>query len=334
MEIQNNTPHPAVWLPCVGLRGHESVLLIAKATFAFDGSGQLTVAREQLPIQQQDSYRGEPGKTSTQWEADVALGKEGADVILLGHARPSPRSPEQVDVAVRVGNVQKTVRVFGDRRWESSVSGFRISKPLPFEKVPLIYERAFGGADASSSEPAAYPANPVGAGFRKDPNKMDGVALPNLEDPQALLSRPSDRPRPAGFGFYGRGWSPRWQLAGTYDQKWREKRCPLLPEDFKVRHFNAAHPDLILPQPLQGGESVVIENASPVSPLRLQVPRLPLTFRVGLGREVHSLQPALDTMVIDTDRSLVVLLARALFPCHRQVLRLRGFRLDPGEARR
>lgn len=333
MEIQNNTPHPAVWLPCVGPQGHESVLLVVKATFAFDEAGQLTPAREQLPIQQEDSYRGEPATTSPLWEADVALAKEGADVILLGHARSSPDTPEQVDVALRVGKVQKSVRVFGARRWESTTFGSRISRPLPFEKIPLIYERAFGGTDVSS-EPDAYPANPVGTGYRKDARKIDGVPLPNLEDPQALLSKPSDRPRPAGFGFYGRSWSPRGQLAGTYDQKWREKRCPLLPADFNVRHFNAAHPDLVLPQPLQGGESVVVENASPVSPLRLQVPRVPLTFHIGLGRQVHSLQPALDTMVIDTDRSLVILLARALFPCHRQVLRLRGFRLDAGEGRR
>src|SRR5262245_21982205 len=155
MDIENNTPPPAVWLPCVDPSGRESVLLVVKATFTFDESGQLTPAREQLPIQQQDSYRGEPAKTSPLWEADVALAKEGADVILLGHARPSPRTPEQVDVILRVGNVQKTVRVFGDRRWESSMLGFRITKPLPFEKVPLIYERAFGGVDESAPQPDA-----------------------------------------------------------------------------------------------------------------------------------------------------------------------------------
>lgn len=334
MELENNTPHPAVWLPCVGPHGHESVLLVVKATYAIEEGGRLQVAPEQLPIQHADSYRGEPAQTSPLWEADVALAKEGADVILLGHARPTPQSPEQVDVNLRVGPVQKTVRVFGARQWETSALGYRITKPRPFEKIPLIYERAFGGTDTSASEPQAYAANPVGVGYRHDAKKLDGVPLPNLEDPQALLSKPTDRPRPAGFGFYGRSWSPRGPLAGTYDQKWREKRCPLLPEDFHTRHFNAAHPDLILPQPLQGGEAVVVENAAPVAQLRFQVPRLPLTFYVGLGRQVHTLRPVLDTLVIDTDRSLVVLLARALFPCHRQILRLRGVRLDVGEGQR
>jgi hypothetical protein len=331
MEIQNNTPHPAVWLPCVGVRGHESVLLIAKATFAFDGAGRLTPAPEQLPIQQQDSHRGAPGKCSPLWEADVALAKDGADVILLGHAHATPRSPEQVDVALRLGDVQKTVRVFGDRRWEGGAFGPRIGKPQPFDRIPLTYERAFGGTDPAAD---AYAPNPVGTGYRKEPRHLDGVSLPNLEDPQALITRPADRPKPAGFGFYGRSWAPRWQLAGTYDEQWRARRCPLLPEDFQIRHFNAAHPDLILPQPLQGGEAVVIENAAPVPVLRLQVPRVPLTFYAGLGRQVHALRPALDTLVIDTDRSLLILVARALFPCHRQILRLKGFRLDPGEGKR
>lgn len=329
MQIQNNTPYAAAWVALPNVQGQETVLLVAKATFAFDADGKLTPAQEQRPVEMKDSYRGEPDRTSAVWESDLALAKQGADAILVGHARPASAGQDRVDVSFQVGTVRKTVRVFGDRRWEAGAFGARIGKTSPIDKVPLVYEKAFGGRDESVPEAVEiYPPNPAGTGFRKDAKKLDGVLLPNLEDPRHLISRASDRPPPAGFGFFGRGWAPRKDWAGTYDDAWRKDRCPLLPSDFQVRHFNAAHPDLMLPQPLQGGESVVVENAAAAPTLRLMVPLVGLVFLVGLDSEVKTLTPTLDTLVVDTDASRMVLVWRAAFPCHRKLLRLRGFRLD------
>ena len=50
---------------------------------------------------------------------------------------------------------------------------------------------------------------------------------------------------------------PRVTFVGTYDERWRSERCPLLPSDFDERYHSGAHPDLIAPRPfltLSGAE--------------------------------------------------------------------------------
>src|SRR5437763_15597642 len=100
--------------------------------------------------------------------------------------------------------------------------------------MPLVYERAFGGADLPHKKQSAWgfeARNPVGRGLVSNPGREDlaEVPLPNVEDPSALITRYQDRPAPAGFGFIAPGWEPRKKYAGTYDDAWLSGRCPLLP---------------------------------------------------------------------------------------------------------
>ena len=92
-----------------------------------------------------------------------------------GHSR------RELEVGFRVGPVQKVLRVIGDRsgaRWAPS-------SPQPFEKMPLVYERAFGGVDPQVEEPERDWdwRNPVGTGFAVSRGNADGLALPNIEYP-------------------------------------------------------------------------------------------------------------------------------------------------------
>jgi hypothetical protein len=64
-------------------------------------------------------------------------------------ARPQAREVTQVDCGFRVGAVQKVVRVFGDRTWASHS---RPTPPQAFEKMPLVWERAYGGVDRRSDD--------------------------------------------------------------------------------------------------------------------------------------------------------------------------------------
>ena len=108
------------------------------------------------------------------------------------------------------------------------------TKPEPFERIPLIYERAFGGWDRSHPETEKHgfePRNPVGTGFRAKRGKFEkGIRLPNLEDPQRPLKGHRDKPPPTGFGFISPHWPPRAALAELTTRRGRNKGCRYSPQ--------------------------------------------------------------------------------------------------------
>ena len=91
----------------------------------------------------------------------------------------------------------------------------------------------------------------MGRGFRSKRSKLGASDLrpPNIEDPADLIRGLRSRPRPAGFGFIGRSWRPRIDLAGTYDEAWQRTRAPLPPPDFDTHYHNAASHGLVMPHP-------------------------------------------------------------------------------------
>lgn len=218
-------------------------------------------------------------------------------------------------VSLKVGPVSASVRVMGDRMRFKSMGSTSMTRPLPFERMPLRYERAFGGWDRSHPDPAHHsfePRNPVGVGFRTGARFFEGEQrLPNLEDPQYPLTQPGQRVPPAGFGFLSPNWQPRAAYVGTYDESWRKQRMPRLPEDFDPRYFNAASPGMVVSGYLKGGEPVTLLNASP-QPLSFQLPsEPPPTVSVSLSFAGDTrLDMKLDTSIIDTDRQWLMLLWR------------------------
>ena len=106
-------------------------------------------------------------------------------MILLGHAHVPSLSSTEVYVRLRAGPLNKTVRVTGDRYWVKAFGMVSTSSPEPFESIPLIYERAFGGWDRSHPDPDKHTfeqRNPVGTGFRSKHGRFEeGIRLPNLE---------------------------------------------------------------------------------------------------------------------------------------------------------
>jgi len=143
---------------------------------------------------------------------------------------------------LQVGPVSKTLRVFGRRFWQVTGRKFRLSAPEQFDRVPLTYELAFGGVDTKAQArdargPVSEPRNPIGTGFAVNERDLAGTLACAVEHPTSLISSPKDRPQPAGFGPIARHWSPRVELAGTYDQAWDESRRPLLPVDFQDRFY-------------------------------------------------------------------------------------------------
>jgi hypothetical protein len=267
-----------------------------------------------VPVNVAGEYRGEPLESSYVYEPEIAPSKVGTDVVLIGSA--FGRGGSCVDVTILVGTLRKTVRVFGDRFWYRSLTGIERTEPAFFDKIPLTYERAFGGWDRSHPDPKKHgfePRNPVGIGFRLRGGRFEeGVRLPNLEDPRQLISNYGDTPPPAGFGFTSPDWQPRASFAGTYDDQWMKERMPLLPKDFDRRFFSAASAGLTASGYLNGDEAVSIENASPQRILSFNLPGVPPPkCRVKLTqRRDAEISMLLDTVIINTDKDLLLLLWR------------------------
>lgn len=329
LEVRNHTPLTAALIPGLDKSGCDYAVVIMKGRFKITpGQTRLFFSEEPAPIVQADEYYGEPDKTSVRYESDAVTCKRATDIIVNGHAyAPNNRAAYNVDVCVQTGKRAKTCRVFGDRVWEKSANAVMTlapGQPQPFERMPVLYELAFGGVDKTISEgqvPEFAAANPIGKGYigtKGSPNA--GLPLPNIEDPRFLIKKWNDRPAPAGFGFIGRAWQPRVALAGTYDEQWQKTRMPLLPHDFDDRYFNGAHPDLIADTFLNNGERIKLTNLSVSGNLEIDLPvwNEPVTVFIKGDKKVF--QPMLDTVVIEPDTNSVLVTWRVTVPCPKQFL--------------
>jgi len=315
-EVENKTPFAFEALHLVDEDWRPLLVPVVKATFLVQPDGRCVLAQEQQPLSPSGECWGkDPATSSYRYEPEVAFFKPGTDVVLNGHAHAPRGATREMQVSLRVGPLRKDLLVFGDRVWFRSMGIATASDAAPFEKMPLVYERAFGGWDRSHPSPERHSCeqrNPVGTGFREPGNLEDGLRLPNIEDPGEPLRSFTDRPRPAGFGFVAPHWQPRAALAGTYDVAWQKERAPLLPKDFDRRHLNAASPGLIAPGHLRGDEPVRALGVTPEGDFSFTLPgvaapRVEVVLAAGSPRE---LALALDTVIIEPDELRVLLLWR------------------------
>ncbi|HKE46332.1 MAG TPA: DUF2169 domain-containing protein [Steroidobacteraceae bacterium] len=296
------------------------VVPLVQASYSIGTGGALTLAPEQKPPKLGGEFRGDPALASMKFEPQLAYMKLATDVVLLGHAHaPAGSRATHLQCGIRVGPVQKLVNVIGDRVLVCRGGVAEITPAQPFDRMPLIYERAFGGWDRRDPDPRRHRCerrNPVGTGFRAAVSENDELRMPNLEDPQSPYRAYGDLPPPAGLGFVGPEWQPRASFAGTYDEQWSKSRKPLLPTDFDVRFFNAATPGLIAPGHLRGDEPVVVLNAAPEGRVAFNLPGVPPpSLRLELrGRNRVVLQTQLDTVIVDMDTRLLMLLWRSFHP--------------------
>ncbi len=319
-ELDNETRLQCAPLFVADEDGRPIVSVILKATLVVPPRGELTLAEKQVPVDFAGKPYGEPGQTSYRIEPEVAFVKLATDVVLLGHAHAPKPGAVEVAVGLRIGQMTKVARVTGDRVFEEGVFGKRIGKPQPFEKIPLMWERAFGGWDRTPEKPEHHdcePRNHVGMGFAAKRGAFQaGAPVPNLEDADQPLKGWGGRSPPVGFGFVSPEWQPRAAFAGTYDAAWEKTRSPLLPKDFDRRFFNAAPEGLVAPGYLRGDEVAIALGVVPEGRWEFQLPGLaPPRCQVALrtGPPVD-LQLNLDTVILDADARTVTLLWRAFTP--------------------
>src|SRR5262249_5812132 len=156
--------------------------------------------------------------------------KARPEVLVIGKAHP-PEGPQAAcSVRLRMGLVDKTLRVFGDRTWDEQRNA---TEPEPFTAMPITWTNAFGGP--------GHAVNPAGKGLAPVTGEDGEVRpLPNIEDPKSLLQSPEERPAAAGFGPLAPTSPERLAEAGTYDDAWLNEQSPALPLDFDLAFYNTA----------------------------------------------------------------------------------------------
>jgi hypothetical protein len=324
--LSNATPFAAERTWVRDRDGAEVWIVAVRGSFLIQADGQQVVDAVQTEVSRVPKFGGDPALSSLTCESDLVHLKKRTDVLVDGAAYgPNGRASARVDVCLRVATIDKTLRVHGDRRWHSGVLGFGLTAPEPFTRMPIAYERAFGGTDQISSdakEHAWEPRNPVGTGFATRKEHLIDKLSPNIEDPRS----PYDdwkRGQPAGFGPIARHWSPRVALAGTYDDQWTRTRKPLVPADFDDRFYQCAPEDQQVDGFLRGGETVEVSGMTPDGMFSFRVPRVSfvMTTRFYDGT-VAQHRPVLHTLIISPDRRRFEVIWHSQLPCHHKVNKL------------
>jgi hypothetical protein len=322
LQLKNDSSLKVAFGVFADPHGIDTVYATVKATFSL--RPQLALAEEQLPPAAADTYHDDPATSSLKQAAEVHLSKPHTDVLVVGHAwAPHGRPACQSAVRVIVAERQKTAAIFGDRVWRR---GGGMSSPEPFEKIPLVWERAYGGVHQVSLQGPvlAEERNPVGLGFlgRRSPDDLINKPVPNIEDPAALISRLGDTPTPVGFAPLAPAWFARRVFAGTYDGVWQRKRAPYLPADFNPRFFGTAVPEFTFNRYLQGGEAVQLFGLSPDGPLSFALPTLKIDVAIRVGGAVETPTAHLETVTMLADQGLMTMVWRAALPCDKKVLKV------------
>jgi hypothetical protein len=183
--------------------------------------------------------------------------------------------------------------------------------------------------------------NPVGAGFLEswyeDALAEQTWPAPRIEAAGHEISakawralvrgdrRAGDDPAltPQGLGVLAKPWSPRLQLAGTFDAAWLEATWPRMPKDFDMAYWNGAHPRMQCAH-LFGGERVTLANLTPPGTAPLEDGRSVIRFEVpdpnaAVRLKMKSGQTGwggmtIDTLIIDTETLTLAIVWRLVLP--------------------
>jgi len=319
LQLHNDTPFTAGIALLPDRVGIDTLFVIVRATLTLRPT--LSLADEQVEPTMADEYYAEPTSSSLRAASDMHVGKTGTDVLLIGSAwAPGGRPIRQTQVSLSVANRRKAILVNGDRVWRDGYP----SRAQPFESMPLRWERAFGGLHRYGKEVRAEERNPVGCGFAagRSVREMEGMPVPNLEDPAAPLQRLGQAATPSCLAPIAPAWLPRRAFAGTYDERWQRARAPYLPDDFDPRFLHCAAPEFAFDHYLRGGEPVQLTGVAPDGPISFTIPDAHLGVAVTVAGSTQQPEANLETLSIEPDENRVCFTWRAALPCDRKALKV------------
>jgi hypothetical protein len=291
-----------------------------------------------------DVHYGDPMNSTVRFETDFIPFKVATDVVLNGTAyAPDGKRTAAMEASLRIGQVQKTIRVIGDRVCRHRDNRPPLfTDPVTFSSMELRYERSYGGVDIYSNPvvPCAYPRNHLGRGFvvKNVKKAVENLPLPNLEDPAAPLTPERiitgevkdwvRQPMPQGFGWFGKSWLPRAGFAGIMPaerelhQELRKIYAEVIPEAQRALYEQTALPDIdfrffsgasegLTCSFLSGHEMVRLVNLSPEREVEFELPNeYPrIALDIGMGPEEPPVM--LHTVMIRMDERQLDLVWRA-----------------------
>src|SRR4029450_4610059 len=177
-------------------RGEQIFAVVVKRTYHIVPDGPAVRVEADRPFRLIDHYYddGDPEWSTVQFESELAPYKAATDVVVIGKAyAPRATSTQRMTVGVQVGERRKILTIPGDRRCSPRDGATPVfSDPEPFTEMEIRYDRAYGGRDEKSIPdiPFLYPRNFMGAGvvLRNVKEAVEWLALPNIEDPEDLLT--------------------------------------------------------------------------------------------------------------------------------------------------
>lgn len=314
-------------LPVKGAATHAFALV--KRVYSFDAGTCVPAESEALDLGPLSSSKPAPLPLG----ADFWPRKAATDVVVRGAAcAPTGSLASRMLVTIRVGIAEKRIAVAGRRVISSAGSGVRVSAPDSVTEIPLDARHAYGGLDPrvsidpahgftlgdvqmSPDHPGAYPRNLWGKGYVIGQPPDQDVEMPNLEDPDDLLSEGriivgepsawyaqplpwhadwtvlSDFPRRLRL-LGGDAWYP-----GPEDERMVEVRRGYLPNGYRSKIGQLVDPGIaqeatygLVLHGLRGGEAVSLAGVDPdVSELCFSLPAPPRMELVCEGaREAES----------------------------------------------
>jgi len=323
--------------------------VVTKRTYDIRPAGQVARAERTRPFVQADQYHddGDPEWATVKYETDYAPFKVATDVVVIGKAyAPGAKPAPQIDASVEVAGRKKTLRVYGDRQCIYRRDAAPVfTEPVAFTEMPVQYDRAYGGKDTRSNpeEPFYYPRNHSGVGvvLKNTKEAVEGLPLPNIEDPADLLSpdrvivgepdRWNEQPLPDGFGWFQRTWYPRCSFVGAMppyvdvNTVLKEETLGLVPKGqialsmqfrlpgFDVRFNSGASRGLAFPH-LTGAAAFRLTNLTPNGSLAFQLPGETPRMMLDIGLGENELEPVLHTVCVRLEEMQVDLVWRGAHP--------------------
>lgn len=353
MELVNHTPVTAdLRLSYLSERSpNRRGYLTAKATFNVVG-GRAELDRNS-PFEVFTEMQDHPLGCIPQ---DVmVIERDPFEVMLLAEVvAPEGETLTQTTVEMSVGGQTRTLAVFGDRAWDGDV----ISEPLPFERMPLTWERAYGGSGQIEIDEGAFldvcdPINVLGRGVDLSahaealarelvlppgyPRFDSERRLPNLEDPRALIVDPSDKPRPVCWApvplEVGARFSPALDGIDRDALKQTERTNALEESAMReliVSNLRHAHPDWWIPRPARGA-SITLKGVLAEGDLSFDLPALRVfgDYVVGPRRGTRELVP--QCLVLFANERRLCITYRTSFKLRFVIGQERCFRLRTEE---
>lgn len=318
MRFVNYTPLPSALVPCAEGGDDLTALVLACVTYTITPVAQgqtnfgstLKLAYAQRPLER-GAARIEPG--------DDVFVREGVSVTASGFVYPAAEKAPKAEASLAVGSEVRRVRAFGPRVWREGVFGnLSPTSPLPFERVPMTWENAYGGTLVRKTSfverdgrsylvpeyTTAYPHNADGLGFYLERGDALEKPLPSLEHPDMLIKSWDDKPHPVCFAPYPMNGGMRPMVLNEGDKVNLNRMGKLTCR---------AAPWLIF-QAIEPGTNIVLSGMRPKGDtLGFVVPETPIQVRALLGRALFRMKPRLDSVEIDAEAAQVRMVYRSSF---------------------